>query len=62
MKTVNDIPELFDTQDQRQRITINIQTSLDRYPAGLQPRIRLDIRHYDGEIELTFFSTVIRAL
>ena len=66
MKTVNDIPELFDTQDSNdKRILINI-------PDESQPFILLDYNHcfdwtieqYDGEIELTLLDrdtrTVIR--
>ena len=66
MKTVNDIPELFDTQDSNdKRILINI-------PDESRPFILLDYNHgfdwtieqYDGEIELTLLDrdtrTVIR--
>ena len=66
MKTVNDIPERFDTQDSNdKRILINI-------PDESRPFILLDYNHgfdwtieqYDGEIELTLLDqdtrTVIR--
>lgn len=66
MKTVNDIPELFDTQDSNdKRILINI-------PDESRPFILLDYNHcfdwtieqYDGEIELTLLDrdtrTVVR--